>query len=125
MPWEEKRQYKRAYIKFPVECRGKNFWQVIEATDISAGGIFVVTDKLEPPGTKIEIMFEFGEGDEKKIIYAEGEVAWMRPKPVNDGSGSAKQPAGMGIKFTKLVPLTAKDFIDRIVEKKKQEEQNA
>lgn len=120
MEWEEKREWKRAYIKFPVECRGKSFWQMIEAMDISAGGMFVVTDRVEPAQTKIEIMFEFGEA-EKKFIYAEGVVAWNRSKPVQDEAGNVTQPAGMGIKFTKLTPLAAKDFIDKIVKKKTEE----
>lgn len=115
MRWEEKRKHKRAYIKFPVEYRSKSFWQYIEARDISAGGLFVVTDKVEPPKTRIEIMFEFGEG-EKRFIHAEGVVAWSRPKPVQDETGDV-QPAGMGIEFTKITPLAAKDFIDRVIKR--------
>lgn len=125
MGWEEKRQYQRAYMKFSVECRGKSFWQMIEAIDISAGGMFVVTEKVEPAQTKIEIMFELGENEDKKFIHAEGVVAWSKPEPLLDGGGKMKQPAGMGIKFTKLTPLTAKDFIDKMVKKKTEEGKSA
>lgn len=117
MGWEEKRQYKRAYIKVVVEYRGKSSWQMIEARDISAGGMFVVTDTIEPPNTEVEIMFEFGTSDKRKqFVYAKGIVAWNRPKEIPGTEGEA-QPAGMGIKFTKLSPLSAKDFINEVVRK--------
>ncbi len=117
MGWEEKRQFKRAYIKVTVEYRGKNFWQMVEAKDISAGGIFVATDTVEPPDTAVEIMFEFGdEKGQKQFMHAEGTVAWSRPKETHDAEGNVL-PAGMGIRFTKINPLSAKDFIDEIVKK--------
>ncbi|MCM8800666.1 MAG: PilZ domain-containing protein [Candidatus Omnitrophica bacterium] len=112
MGWEEKRKYQRAYIKFPVEYRSQNFWQYIDATDISAGGLFLVTNNVEPPGTKIEVMFELGE--EKKFVHAEGVVAWNRKEPAQDSEGKIN-PAGMGIMFTKLTPMSAQDFIDQLV----------
>jgi Tfp pilus assembly protein PilZ len=114
MGWEEKRQYRRAYIKLNVECRGKSFWQCVETRDISAGGIFVVTDKVEPAKTKIEVMFEFSEGESKKIILAEGVVAWSRSSSFKDQSGQ-QQPPGMGIMFTKVTPSVGKNFIDQFV----------
>lgn len=117
MGWEEKRQYKRAFIRLSVEYRGKSSWQMIEARDISAGGMFVVTDAVEPANTEIEIMFELGEGDkEKQFVQAKGVVAWSRDKEICDAEGN-KQPAGMGIRFTKLSPLSAKDFINKAVKK--------
>lgn len=116
MEWEEKRRHKRTYIKLPVECRGKSYWQYIEARDISAGGMFVVTDKVEPPRTKVEIMFELGEEKDKRFILAEGAVAWNRPNPIMDETGKV-QSAGMGIMFTKLTPLSAREFIDQLVKR--------
>ncbi|MFH1577458.1 MAG: PilZ domain-containing protein [Candidatus Omnitrophota bacterium] len=115
MGWEEKRKYKRAYIKLSVEYRGKSFWQVVEAQDLSAGGMFIVTDKVEPPQTQIDIMFSFGEGD-KKFIHAQGVVAWSRPKPKDDGNGNI-EPAGMGIMFTKFLPSRSQGFIDEVIKK--------
>jgi len=119
MSWEEKRKFKRVYTKFPVEYRSSSFWQYVEARDVSAGGLFLVTDNVEPPKTKIEVMFEFGQ-DNKKFIHAEGVVAWSRPKPGKDESGEM-QPAGMGIMFTKITPMAAKDFIDQMVKGIKEE----
>lgn len=117
MDWEEKREHKRAYIRLSVEYRGKNAWQMIEARDISAGGMFIVTDAVEPPNTEVEIMFEVGEGEKnKKFIHAKGIVAWNRKKEISSGKDDI-QPAGMGIKFTKLSPLSAKDFINEVIKK--------
>jgi uncharacterized protein (TIGR02266 family) len=113
--WAEKRQYQRAYVKLRVECRGKSFWQYVETHDISAGGMFVATDKVEPPQTKVEVMFEFGE-EEKKFIHAEGVVAWSRAKPFKDPSGEL-QAAGMGVMFTKITPASGRNYIDQMVKK--------
>ncbi len=116
MGGEERRQFKRAYIKVMVECRGKSSWQMIEARDISAGGMFVVTDRVEPLNTELEVMFEFGAGaSNKQPMRAEGIVAWGRPEESRDEEGNI-QPAGMGIRFTKLNPLT-RDFINEVVKK--------
>ena len=117
MGWEEKRQYKRTYIKVEVEYRGKSSWQMIEARDISAGGMFVVTDTIESPNTEVEIMFEFGTPEQhRKFVHAKGIVAWNRPKGSRDTEGNV-QLAGMGIKFIKLSPLSAKEFINEVVKR--------
>jgi Tfp pilus assembly protein PilZ len=114
MEWEEKRKYKRAYIRFPVEYRGKSFWQVVQAQDISAGGMFIATNKIELPQTKVEVMFTFGNG-EKRLIHVEGVVVWNRPKPKDDGKGNLL-PAGMGIMFTKFLPSRSQNFIKDLIE---------
>jgi c-di-GMP-binding flagellar brake protein YcgR len=119
MDEQDRRQYKRAGVKVLVDCRGHKFWQYIETKDISAGGMFLATEKIEEPKTKIEVSFEFGEGKDKKIISAEGIVAWSRSAPIKDESGFV-QPAGMGIMFTKLTPSTAKQIIDQWVKKVKE-----
>jgi c-di-GMP-binding flagellar brake protein YcgR len=110
---QERRKFKRAYIKIPVECRSKNFWQYVEARDISAGGMFVATEQLEPIKTKLELMFELAE-EEKKYFRAEALVVWTRQEPVADKNGNL-QPVGMGLMFTDLIPITAKEYIDRLV----------
>lgn len=117
MGWEERRQHKRAYVRITVECRGKTSWQMVEARDISVGGMFVVTDKVEAPNTELKIMFDFGTGEgNKQFVQAEGVVAWTRPKEIHDEQGNVLQ-AGMGIRFTKLSPLSSKDFINQVVKK--------
>lgn len=117
---EDRRQNKRAYIKLKVECRGKNYWQYVETMDVSAGGMFVSTEHLEPPETKLEVMFEFG-GQAKKPIRADAVVAWVREKTITDENNNVVKPAGMGLKFIKFTPLTAKDYIDQLIIKSSEE----
>src|SRR3989338_647842 len=114
MNWEEKRKQKRALIRLKAEYRGKNLWQMVEARDISAGGMFIATDKVEPAQTKVELLFELGKDEHKKTICVEGVVAWNRLKPIKDEKGEL-QPAGMGIMFTKITPSVSKNAIDEIV----------
>lgn len=114
---DDRRKFRRAYIKLQVECRGKSTWQMIEATDISAGGMFVATDTVEPRDTNIEILFEFGlEQGKKQFVRAEGKVAWSRAKESKDEQGNIL-PAGMGVQFTKLNPLSSRDFIEEVIKK--------
>lgn len=112
--WEEKRRQKRAFIRLKAEYRGKNLWQMVEARDISAGGMFIATDKVEPPQTKVELLFELGKDEHKKNIRAEGVVAWNRREAIKDEKGEL-QPAGMGIMFSKITPSVSKNTIDEIV----------
>ena len=110
---QDKRIYKRAYIRTNVEYRGKSFWQMIEARDISAGGMFLATEKIEPPHTKISIMFELGK--EKKPIYAEGVVRWIREAAGKDIHGQIL-PIGMGITFDRVIPALSKKLINDFVQ---------
>ena len=109
----EKRKHKRALVKLKVEYRGKSFWQMVEAQDLSAGGMFIATEKVEPAQTKIEVMFELGKED-KKTIRAEGVVAWNRTQSIKSADGEVL-PAGMGIMFTKITPFLSKQFIDDMI----------
>ena len=122
--WEEKRQYMRACFRLKVECRGKSYWQYVETRDISAGGMFVLTDKVEPAKTKIEIMFEFEDHGQKKFIYAEGMVAWSRGKAFKNDAGEVIPP-GMGIQFTKITPASGREYIDQMCKKAQEEKKDA
>ncbi|MBU0503802.1 MAG: PilZ domain-containing protein [Candidatus Omnitrophota bacterium] len=110
---EDRRKNKRAYMRLKVECRGKNYWQYVDAMDVSSGGMFISTDQVEPLETKLEVMFEFGD-QAKKLVKADAVVAWVRDKAITDKNGNVVRPAGMGLKFIKISPLTAKDSIDQL-----------
>ncbi|MDD2703313.1 MAG: PilZ domain-containing protein [Candidatus Omnitrophica bacterium] len=113
---DDRRKYKRAFVKIRVECRGRRFWQYVETKDLSAGGMFLATDKVDEPQTRLEIIFEFEKGGEKKFVYAEGIVVWTRPQMLGDGRGEGDAlPAGMGIMFTKLNPSTAKGSLESYI----------
>lgn len=114
MGWAEKREYKRAYFRLAVEVKSASSWQYVEAGDLSAGGMFVITDKVEPVQTKVEVMFDFGKEGKKRIICAEGIVMWSRAKPGLDEEGNVV-PAGMGIKFIKFLPAISREDIDKLI----------
>ena len=113
--WAEKRQHKRVDIRLMVEYRSKGAWQMTEARDLSLGGLFVSADKIEPPQTKVEVMFDIGKDAAKKTINAEGIVTWSRKEPVKAEDGELL-PAGMGIMFTKITPMLAKSDLKQLIE---------
>jgi uncharacterized protein (TIGR02266 family) len=63
--------------------------------NVSAGGIFLITQEPYKSGTKMRIRFNLP--DDPNVIETEGEVVWQRPKR----EGSQRQP-GMGVQFTKI-----------------------
>jgi len=65
------------------------------SSNISMTGMFVQSEKPEPPGTVLA--FEFRLADGLNLIQGQAEVVWRRMK----GKGSAR-PAGMGLKFVRL-----------------------
>jgi len=75
----------------------------------------LITEKIEPLGSPVEIIFSFGKRD-KKLIYAEGVVVWNRGKQTQDSEGK-NVPAGMGIEFTKFYSLESRSFIAKEVDK--------
>ena len=109
----ERRRFSRIKVRFLVEYRGEKIWQNARADNLSKGGLFIITDKTEPKGTEIEVIFDFGKGD-RRTFQARGEVAWSReePKTLEDGS---VLPAGMGIEFKKLFPQDAERYLDEII----------
>ncbi len=110
----EKRKYPRVKVKFSVEYRGKNVWQNAEIDNISRGGMFIVTEKIEPPGTNIELIFELGES--KRKIQAQGVVVWTRTQSQHNHEGRLL-PQGMGVQFTKIFPGEAENFLADLIEK--------
>jgi len=111
----ERRRYKRIYTHFPVEYRSKKLWQKVKALNISEGGMFLLTEKVESPGTHVEVIFNLGK-EEKGHIYAEGRIVWNREKLQIDSQGKAVPP-GVGIEFIKFFSPEFTEFIAKKVEK--------
>ncbi|RKY40673.1 MAG: hypothetical protein DRP76_01375 [Candidatus Omnitrophota bacterium] len=108
----ERRRFPRINIKFSVECRGKNIWQKAESFNLSRGGMFIATEKVEPPGTEINIIFEVGK--ERKLIQVNAVVRWSRIRPEYKEKGEGL-PAGMGVEFLRIFPSDAKDFLEELI----------
>ncbi|MFQ5427799.1 MAG: PilZ domain-containing protein [Thermodesulfobacteriota bacterium] len=64
-------------------------------TDFSDTGIYIKTNKIFTPGTKLFLVIETGEGDFK----AKGVVAWAKKAPPHL---VRHMKSGMGIKFTEV-----------------------
>jgi uncharacterized protein (TIGR02266 family) len=110
----EKRRYPRVYVKLPGEYRGKYIWQKVTIYNLSEGGMFVATEKVEPPGTQVQIIFELGNKDNKMRFYIEATVVWNREKEEN--KEGRVFPAGMGVEFKKILPSEAKKFLKEVIE---------
>jgi len=106
---EDKRKFKRIRVSVPAEARGRKVWQVKDVDNLSAGGLFLVTDKIEPPGTAIEVVFGM-EKDPDKVFTARAVVAWTREK-----SSGRNSPAGMGVRFIRIYPADSGKVIGGIV----------
>jgi len=109
----ERRRYPRVSVKFSVEYRGKNIWQNAEAYNLSQRGVFIATERIEPPGTRIEILFEVGKEDVRRI-HVDATVVWTRQK-VETIDGGGFLPAGMGIKFEKIFPSDGEAFLKEMI----------
>jgi uncharacterized protein (TIGR02266 family) len=108
---EDKRRSKRIEVDAKAEYRGDRVWQVKPMGNISAGGMFIATDNVEPVGTLIELIFDLGEGRQKPIS-AKAVVAWSRAEAKK--VGNEVLPAGMGLKFIKIFPADGQKFLENL-----------
>ncbi len=116
---EDKRKFKRILFRTRVEYRSKKIWQMVEISDISCEGVFVLTRKTEPPNTPVELLFRLNEL--KVEVYVQGVVVWRRMESQVAPQGNFLYP-GMGIKFVKVYPsIFFKKFIEKENEKEKKE----
>ena len=67
--------------------------------DIAVGGMFVATEDLRPVGAGARFVLDLGAGDATDTVQGEATVVWVREE-----SGDADQPAGMGMKFSRVEP---------------------
>lgn len=116
----EKRQHPRIPINVSVECRGKSIFQKTQCYNLSKGGMFIATDKLEEPGTRIEVIFEIGD-EHKRAIQAEAVVRWNRNAAGKADDGTFL-PAGMGIQFIKVFPFNGIRILEKIINERRERE---
>lgn len=109
----EKRQHRRIPIKLHVECRGEQAFQSAQCYNLSKGGMYLATEKIENPGSKLEITFEI-EDVRRKIIQAEAIVRWTRSTSGKGDDGSFLPP-GMGVQFTKVFPSNGIKILEKMI----------
>jgi uncharacterized protein (TIGR02266 family) len=104
------RDARRVPIATKVQFKFDRFSGFISeySSNLSPTGMFIVTEKPEPPGRILDLEFRLGDGFE--IINGQGEVVWARTVP--DGPA---RPPGMGIRFLDLSP-GSQELIYRIVD---------
>lgn len=93
--WIEKRKNKRVTFSSIISMESEDNLYTGVSQDISTGGIFVVTDRLLPLGTKILVEFIIPPNDRKIKIC--GEVRWLR-----ESNNKSDTDPGMGLQFVDL-----------------------
>lgn len=94
---KEKRKTKRAPIEIDIDLSTYGTYQINKLTNVSMGGAFICTEKLQPVGTEMKMRFQLP--DDEAVIEARGQVMWAYTQP----KGSSKpNSTGMGVKFTKI-----------------------
>jgi uncharacterized protein (TIGR02266 family) len=90
----ERRVHERVDVEVAVTFESDHNFYTGLTCDISAGGLFVATHVLRPPGTRLRVRFALP-GLEQPI-ETEVEVRWVRD------SGFSTLPPGMGLRFLQL-----------------------
>lgn len=107
----EKRREPRYLLRFAITIRGDNNFYLDLSDDISAGGIFIATQKLLPVGTPVILSFTLA-GYETSLS-AEGVVRWQRGPDATAheenifGHDHTEVKFGMGVEFRDLDDETA------------------
>ncbi len=102
---KERRTDPRVFVGLLVRLRALDVEQFIDsyATNISSGGVFIQSKKLYPKGTSVRFEIQLKTG--KTVLKGEGVVAWTRQRAL---PGGKVQVPGMGVKFLRLDPDSAK-----------------
>jgi uncharacterized protein (TIGR02266 family) len=73
--------------------------------DLSAGGVFVETDRCQKQGDVVQLSFTIPDGT---IVECYGKVVWSNRTASN-------RPVGVGIRFG-VLPRQAKEALDKFIE---------
>ncbi|MDX1631412.1 MAG: TIGR02266 family protein, partial [Thermoanaerobaculia bacterium] len=79
------------------------------SANISPGGMFIITESPQEPGSVFDFEFRLAD-DDFQIIHGLGEVVWVREE-----SGGPDRPRGMGIRFLHL-DEGSRELIEKMVE---------
>jgi uncharacterized protein (TIGR02266 family) len=90
----DRRKDDRAVLDVDVDLDTAGLQLYAYITDVSARGVFVLTNNPRPKGTRLRLRFALP-GEEKPIVTY-GKVRWIREATV----GGA--PAGMGVQFSEI-----------------------
>jgi len=113
MEGTERRKDRRVTIATIVKVWLEDLDDLMEymSENLSAGGIFIKTDRPIPVGSKVSLEISLFEGG-IKLIEAEGNVV----RVIGGEAGPARGESGIAIEFTYIDP-ESKVLIDKIVNK--------
>jgi len=97
---QEVRRDERFMVELHVNVHSEHNLYAGLAENLSAGGLFIATHRLQPVGSRIEVSLRMHDGAEEFQIV--GEVRWVRV--YNEHSDTSP---GLGVRFTELPPGAA------------------
>ena len=99
---DDRRQHSRLPVNLKVAYRSKGDLQKDLVTDLSPGGLFVLTSKPLPIGTDVDLEVSLEESDSP--IHIRGKVIWLRQR---------HGPEGMGIQFTGVMGPVLAELVEK------------
>ena len=106
-PESVRREHDRFSVDLEVNVQSEHNFYAGLAENLSAGGLFIATHKLQKVGSKIELSLRMPDSEE--VFQIVGEVRWVRL--FNEHSDTSP---GLGVRFTDL-PAGASDAINRFL----------
>ncbi len=106
-PESMRREHERFSVELEVNLGSEHNFYAGLAENLSAGGVFIATHRLEKAGAKIDVSLKLPDSEE--VFKLVGEVRWVRV--YNELSDT---PPGLGIRFTEL-PAGATAAINRFL----------
>ena len=94
-PESARREHERYSVELEVNVQSEHNFYAGLAENLSAGGLFIATHKLQKVGSKIELSLKLPASEKEFAIT--GEVRWVRL--FNESSDTSP---GLGIRFTEL-----------------------
>lgn len=102
----------RIYVRIPAQLQVGVRERAREATiwflsrDLSLGGVFLESDLLLEPGTRLWLRFRVGDQPEAEV---RGAIVWARAE-----AEGPEEPAGMGVAFDEM-PVTVMDALSGLI----------
>jgi len=106
-PDSARREHERVSVELEVNLGSEHNFYAGLAENLSAGGVFIATHRLQKVGSKIDVSLKLP--DSEDVFKLVGEVRWVRV--YNEQSDA---PPGLGIRFTEL-PAGAAQAINRFL----------
>jgi uncharacterized protein (TIGR02266 family) len=95
-----RREHERFLVDVEVSVGCEHNFYAGLAENLSAGGVFIATHRLQKVGSKIDLSLRMPDSDETFDLV--GEVRWVRVY-----NAQSDTPPGLGVRFIELEPRVA------------------